>query len=116
MFIEFFQSHGHFHHVSSPLALSDYDSTMFTIAGMKQFTDYFLCIKKSNHSKIVTIQPCLRVNDIDMVGKTKRHQTLFEMIGIFSFGDYFKKEAIDLAYEFITKALKVDNKYLFFTV
>jgi alanyl-tRNA synthetase len=115
-FIDYFKKKHHYHHKHSPLAPSEYDTTMFTIAGMKQFTDFFLGKRTSEYSRICSVQPCLRVNDIDNVGYTKRHHTFFEMLGNFSFGDYFKEEAIAFAYEFLINILKLDVNYMYFTV
>ena len=115
LFIDFFVENGHKHYEHSALAPKDYDTTMFTIAGMKQFNDYFLG-KPIEDKKIVTCQPCLRTNDLDNVGKTTRHHSFFEMLGNFSFGAYFKEEAINLAFKFLTKILGIPIKNLYFTV
>lgn len=115
-FINFFVEKGHFFHPHSPLAPSESDTTLFTIAGMKQFSDYFLGHKQSPYKRIVTCQPCLRTNDLENVGKTKRHHSFFEMLGNFTFGDYFKEDAINFAYEFLVKHLQIDFKFLYFTV
>lgn len=112
-FIKFFQSKEHRLYSDAPLIPKEQDSTMFTIAGMKQFSNIFLGEKEMTDKRVITIQPCLRVggkqNDLDEVGKTRRHNTFFYMLGNFSFGDYFKKEAIDYAYEFLN-IIKLWNK------
>ena len=119
-FFEFFESKGHTILPPGPLVPEQEDSTMFTIAGMKQFTEIFLGKAQPQYSRVVTIQPCLRVggkqNDIDCVGKTTRHHTFFEMMGNFSFYDYFKEEAISYAYQFLTEELALGKEYLHFTV
>lgn len=115
-FIQFFEKNNHKSHMHSPLAPSSYDTTMFTIAGMKQFTNYFLGKEQPPYENLCTIQPCIRLNDLQNVGKTKRHHTFFEMLGNFSFGGYFKENAIDLAFRFLTEELNIDVNYLYFTV
>ena len=119
-FISFFQSKNHKLYRPSSLIPKEEDSTLFTIAGMKQFIDIFLEKKSIEDKRIITIQPCLRVggkqNDIDNIGKTSRHNTFFEMLGNFSFDDYGKKEAIELAYQFLIEELNLKKEYLFYTV
>lgn len=96
----------HHKHFSSASLISDNPSLMFTIAGMTPFLPYFLGKKNNNFEpKIVTIQKCLRTLDIDNIGKTSRHITFFQMAGNFSFGKYFKKEAIKMAWELLTSPI-----------
>ncbi len=119
-FIEFFRVHGHEHVRSSSLVPKDDPSLLFTNAGMVQFKKIFQGQEKRAYSTAVTAQKCLRVggkhNDLDNVGRTARHHTFFEMLGNFSFGDYFKSEAIRLAWKFVTEELKLPKEKLWVTV
>ena len=120
-FIDFFTSKGHVYVDSSPIIPSNDDKTLlFTNAGMVQFKDIFLGIKESKYKSAVTSQKCLRAggkhNDLDNVGFTNRHHTFFEMLGNFSFGDYFKIEAIQYAWEFLTVELKIPKDKMWITV
>ncbi len=119
-FSNFFQSKKHEKISSSPLTPHNDKTLLFVNAGMNQFKDYFTGKITPNHKAAVTIQKCVRAggkhNDLDNVGLTARHHTFFEMLGNFSFGDYFKEEAILLAWEFLTKVLHIPSEKLYVTV
>ena len=105
-FLEFFEEFGHEVVPSSPLPLHDNPTLLFTNAGMNQFTNVFLGKEKRANKRAVSSQKCMRVtgkhNDLENVGPSPRHHTFFEMLGNFSFGDYFKKEAIRFGWDFVT--------------
>lgn len=121
-FIEYFKQQGHTEVASSSLVPANDATLLFTNAGMVQFKDVFLGKEKRNYTRAVTCQRCLRAggkhNDLENVGYTTRHHTFFEMLGNFSFGDYFKKEAIHYAWEFLTSKdwLHLDPNHLWITV
>ena len=114
-FIDFFKTKEHKHFESASL-IPDDKSLLLTVAGMVPFKPYFLGEKEAPFSKVTTYQKCIRTNDLENVGRTPRHHTFFEMLGNFSFGDYFKKEAIEWSWEYITKILKLDPERLYVSV
>jgi alanyl-tRNA synthetase len=119
-FVEFFTSRGHKHVPPASLIPDAMSTTLFTIAGMEQFVPAFLGDEPPPATNAVTVQPCLRVagakSDIENVGRTGRHGTFLEMLGNFSFGGYYKREAIAYAWEFVTKTLRMDPAKLAVTV
>ena len=119
-FFDFFQKKGHTSVPSSSLIPQNDPSLLFVNAGMNPFKNIFLGLQKPSHSKITSIQKCLRVggkhNDLEQVGHSPSHHTFFEMMGNFSFGDYFKKEAIEMAWEFLTETLNIPKERLWVSV
>ncbi|MEP6674737.1 MAG: alanine--tRNA ligase [Ferruginibacter sp.] len=119
-FLDFFQSKGHTIVPSAPIVVKDDPTLLFTNAGMNQFKDYFLGNKKAPFSRVADTQKCLRVsgkhNDLEEVGVDTYHHTMFEMLGNWSFGDYFKKEAIAWSWELLTEVYKIDKNKLYVTV
>jgi alanyl-tRNA synthetase len=119
-FVKFFESKGHTHIASSSLVPHDDPTLLFTNAGMNQFKDVFLGYEKRDYVRAVTSQRCVRAggkhNDLENVGYTARHHTFFEMLGNFSFGDYFKRDAIKYAWELLTTVYKLPPEKLWVTV
>ena len=120
LFIKFFEKHGHEKIPSSSLIPQNDPSLLFANAGMNQFKDYFTGRANPRNKRAVTIQKCVRAggkhNDLENVGMTARHHTFFEMLGNFSFGDYFKQESIDFAWIFLTEYLNLPEEKLYITV
>ena len=120
MFLKYFERNGHTIVASSSLVPHDDPTLLFTNAGMNQFKDVFLGLDKRAFTRATTSQKCVRAggkhNDLDTVGRTPRHHTFFEMLGNFSFGDYFKPDAILFAWEFLTQELKIPQDKLWVTV
>ena len=119
-FLDFFHSKNHEIIASSSLVPNNDETLLFTNAGMVQFKDVFLGTESKNFRRATTSQRCIRAggkhNDLENVGYTLRHHTFFEMLGNFSFGDYFKEDAIKYAWEFLTEVLKLDKEKLWITV
>src|SRR5687768_5832517 len=115
-FLKFFEKNGHRIVPSSPLVPGDDPTLLFTNAGMNQFKDVFLGREQRDYSRATSSQKVMRVsgkhNDLDNVGPSLRHHTFFEMLGNFSFGDYFKKDAIDLAWTLLTEVWKMPAERL----
>jgi len=119
-FLDFFKSKQHHIVPSAPIVVKNDPTLMFTNAGMNQFKDYFLGNKQAPHPRIADTQKCLRVsgkhNDLEEVGVDTYHHTMFEMLGNWSFGDYFKKEAIQWSWEFLTGVVNIPKERLYVTV
>ncbi len=115
-FLDFFVKRGHLLQPSSSLVPRKDPTVLLTTAGMLQFKPYFMGLEKPPQSRITTVQKCFRTTDLDNVGRTARHATFFEMLGNFSFGDYFKAEVIPWAWEFLTVELGLPAEKLWVTV
>ena len=119
-FFDFFESKSHKIFPSAPLVNKDDPSLLFVNAGMNPFKEFFLGHKKASDKRVADTQKCLRVsgkhNDLEEVGKDTYHHTLFEMLGNWSFGDYFKQDAIEYAWEFLTDVMKISEEDLYVTV
>src|ERR1041385_1637104 len=120
MFLEFFKSKEHVIVPSAPIVVKDDPTLMFTNAGMNQFKDYFLGNKQPVSKRVADTQKCLRVsgkhNDLEEVGVDTYHHTMFEMLGNWSFGDYFKPQAIAWSWELLTEVYKIEKDRLYVTV
>src|SRR5690606_31525561 len=119
-FLDFFRERGHEVVPSSSLVPANDPTLLFTNAGMVQFKDVFTGREKRPYTRATTAQRCVRAggkhNDLENVGYTARHHTFFEMLGNFSFGDYFKRDAIKYAWEFLTEVIKLPPERLWITV
>ena len=119
-FLKYFEAKGHVIEASAPMVVKDDPTLMFTNAGMNQFKDYFLGNTIAKNKRIANSQKCLRVsgkhNDLEEVGVDTYHHTMFEMLGNWSFGDYFKEETIDWAWELLTEVYKLDKNRLYVTI
>src|SRR6188768_1521936 len=119
-FMDFFASKGHVIVPSAPIVVKNDPTLMFTNAGMNQFKDYFLGNKAAPNKRVVDTQKCLGVmgkhNDLEEVGVDTYQQTMFEMLGNWSFGDYFKKEAIEWSWALLTTVYGVDRDRLYVTI
>src|SRR5262245_59009244 len=119
-FLDYFRKQGHEVVPSSPLVPQGDPTLLFTNAGMVQFKDVFTGREKRPYRRATSSQKCVRAggkhNDLENVGRTARHHTFFEMLGNFSFGDYFKEDAIAFAWEFITKEFALDTRRMVITV
>ena len=119
-YLDFFRNKGHHIVPSAPIILKDDPTLMFSNSGMTQFKDFFLGYKEPTFTKVADTQKCLRVsgkhNDLDDVGRDTYHHTMFEMLGNWSFGDYFKKEAIAWAWELLTEVYKIPKENIYVTI
>lgn len=119
-FLDFFSKKNHRIIKSSSLLPKDDPTILFTNAGMNQFKNVFLGLEKRNYKRAASVQKCMRVsgkhNDLEQVGKTNKHHTFFEMLGNFSFGDYFKKEACEFAWELVTEVFKLKKEKIYITI
>src|SRR5215472_17452593 len=119
-FLDYFAAHGDKIVKSSPLLPAGDPTLLFANAGMNQFKDVFLGAEKRDYKRAASSQKCVRAggkhNDLDEVGRTARHPTFFEMLGNFSFGDYFKEDAIRFAWDLLVNELKLDPRRLWFSV
>ena len=119
-FLDFFARNGHKVLPSSSLLPKDDPTLLFTNAGMNQFKNIFLGLESRSYKRATTVQKCMRVsgkhNDLEQVGRTRKHHTFFEMLGNFSFGDYFKREAVAFAWELMTSVFKFDTSRLYITI
>lgn len=119
-FVEYFEQHGHTHVKSSSLVPYNDPTLLFTNAGMNQFKNVFLGLESRDYHRATTVQKCVRAggkhNDLETVGKPARHHTFFEMLGNFSFGDYFKEKAIEYCWDFLTNELKLPKEKLWITI
>ena len=118
--MDYFKDKGHEIVASAPMVIQGDPTLMFTNAGMNQFKAYFLGNKTAKNPRVADTQKCLRVsgkhNDLEEVGMDTYHHTMFEMLGNWSFGDYFKKEAIEWAWELLTEVYNIDKSTLYVTI
>lgn len=115
-FLGYFEERGHLVRPSAPLVLHDDPTSLFTSAGVQPYMDAFRGLSRPPAPRVTSCQKCLRTGDIDDVGRFNRYHTFFEMLGNFSFGDYFKQGAIDLAWEFLTEVVRMPTEPLWITV
>ncbi|HZJ21374.1 MAG TPA: alanine--tRNA ligase-related protein, partial [Pricia sp.] len=119
-FLNFFKEKGHEIVASAPMVIKDDPTLLFTNAGMNQFKEFFLGNSVAKNTRVTDTQKCLRVsgkhNDLEEVGKDTYHHTMFEMLGNWSFGDYFKKDAIQWAWELLTEEFEIDSESLYVSV
>lgn len=119
-FVEYFVNNGHTHVKSSSLVPYNDPTLLFTNAGMNQFKNVFLGLESRDYTRATTVQKCVRAggkhNDLETVGKTARHHTFFEMLGNFSFGEYFKEDAIKYCWDFLTNVLELPKEKLYITI
>ena len=115
VFLDFFESKGH-HVLPGVSLIPDDPQLLFTIAGMVPFKRILWGLEEPKHKRVATVQKCIRTNDIENVGKTPRHHTFFEMLGNFSFGSYFKREAIEYAWEFLIERLEIPEDRLWVSI
>src|SRR6476469_2132568 len=116
-YLSFFEARGHCRMPSASLVPSVYDpSVLLTTAGMQPLKPYFLGLEPPPHPRLTSCQKCFRTTDLDQVGLTARHLTFFEMLGNFSFGDYFKQGAVEMAWELSTVGFTLDTDRIWITV
>ena len=115
-YVDIFPAKGHTEVPSAPLVPKSDPTLLFTSAGMVQFKDFYLQPENLPYTRAVSVQKCLRAGDLENIGKTLRHHTLFEMLGNFSFGDYFKKEAVEWAWEFVMDVLQLPEDRLYVSI
>jgi len=115
-FLNFFKQRGHLIQPSAPLSIKKDPHLLFTIAGMVPFKDFFLGKEKPPSPRLCSSQLCFRTDDLKKVGETPYHHTLFEMLGNFSFGNYFKEEACEWGWEFITKEMGLKKSSIWTTI
>src|SRR4030042_1244248 len=115
-FLKFFEKKGHIIKPPASVVPQDDPTLLFTGAGMNQFKKEFLGVGDKKLKKAATCQKCFRTSDIDIIGRSPLHHTFFEMLGNFSFGDYFKEEAIQWAWQFVTEVFKLPQENIWISV